>query len=202
MDVLQLDPTNATHITQFSKVRLRCLQTDPAAFDSTDKQELAFGDAEWRARLESFAGHPRAIFAVVTVVGAPTGAATSETAAAPIGIVGVGLPEPADATIWGMWVAPEGRRRGLAAQLLDNAEAWALESGAETATLWVHRTNDGAQALYRSRAYKLVGPDGLPANIPDACCGEVCMRTRLALPGPTTPPQSVRPGPLIYAAVP
>ena len=172
MDVLQLDSTNATHVAQFSAIRLRALQTDPAAFDSTYERELAFGDAEWRARLTSFAGHPGAVFAVFPGV-----------ATAPVGIVGVGLNEPADATIWGMWVAPEGRRQGIAAQLLDSAEAWTVESGAATATLWVHHSNDAAQALYRSRGYELVGPDDLPANVPDACCGEVCMR-------------------LLYAAVP
>ena len=177
MDVLQLDPTNTTHVKLFSEIRLRALHTDPAAFDSSYEQELAFSHAEWRGCLESFAGHPGAVLAVCTVAAA--GTRPDETVTAPVGIVGVGLAEPTDTTIWGMWVAPEGRRRGLAAELLDSAEAWAVRSGANTATLWVHRSNDGAQALYRSRGYELVGPDDLPANVPDACCGEVCMRARL-----------------------
>ena len=188
MDVLQLAPANATDVKQFSEIRLRALLTDPAVFDSTYERELALNDAQWRGRLASFAGHPGAVLAVFTVVATPTrvvavtaaGARPNETVAAPVGIVGVGLPEPTDATIWGMWVAPEGRRRGLGAELLDNAEAWAVRSGAETATLWVHRSNNEAQALYQSRGYELVGPDDLPATVPDACCGEVCMRARLA----------------------
>jgi ribosomal protein S18 acetylase RimI-like enzyme len=169
MDVLQLDPTNATHVKQFSEIRLRALLTDPAAFDSTYERELAFSDVKWRGRLASFAGHPGAVFAVF-----------ADVATAPAGIVGIDLPEPADATVWGMWVAPEGRRRRIAAQLLDSAEAWAAESGAKTATLWVHSSNDGAQALYRSRGYELVAADDLPAEVPNACCAEVCMRARLA----------------------
>ena len=169
MDVLQLDPTNATHVAHFSVIRLSALQTDPAAFDSAYERELAFSDDEWRGRVASFAGHPGAVFAVF-----------ADVVTEPVGIVGVGLPEPTDAAIWGMWVAPESRRRSLAAELLDSAEAWAVKSGADTATLWVHRSNDGAQALYRSRGYELVEPDGLPADVPDACCGEVCMRARLA----------------------
>jgi len=188
MDVLQLDPANATHIKQFSEIRLRALHTDPAVFDSTYERELTFSDAQWRGRLESFAGHPGAVLAAFTVVATAIRAATAtatgvgpnETVAAPVGIVGVGLPEPTDATIWGMWVAPECRLRGLAAELLHSAEAWAVKSGADTATLWVHHSNDGAQALYRSRGYELVEPDDLPATVPDACCGEVCMRARLA----------------------
>jgi ribosomal protein S18 acetylase RimI-like enzyme len=192
MDVLHLGPTNATHVKQFSEIRLRALHTDPTAFDSSYERELAFDDDEWRRRLASFAGHPGAVFAIFAAVDTPPEApdataappTTNEIAAVPVGIVGIGLPEPTDAIIWGMWVAPEGRRRGLAAQLLDTAEAWAAEAGAETATLWVHRSNDRAQALYRRRSYELVGPDDLPDDLPDdvaeACCGEVCMRARLA----------------------
>jgi len=45
MDVLQLDPANATHIKQFSEIRLRALHTDPAVFDSTYERELTFSDA-------------------------------------------------------------------------------------------------------------------------------------------------------------
>ena len=169
MAVQQLDPTNAAHVAQFSVIRLRALQTDPAAFDSTYERELAFGDDEWRARLTSFARHQGAVFAVF-----------ADVANAPVGIVGVVLNKPTDATICGMWVAPESRRRGIATQLLDSAEAWTVESGAATATLWVHHSNNGAQALYRSRGYELVEPDNLPSNVVDACCGEVCMRARLA----------------------
>lgn len=176
MDVLQLDPSNATHVKQFSKIRLRALQTDPAAFGSGYARELAFNDDAWRGRLASYAGHPGAVFAVASTA---TGAANSDPAAAPVGIVGVGMPERRDAVIWGMWVAPEGRRQSVAAQLLDCAEAWAVQSGAHTATLWVHRSNDGAQALYEGRGYELVGPGDLPADVPDSCSDEICMRARL-----------------------
>ncbi|MFT4615892.1 MAG: ribosomal protein S18 acetylase RimI-like enzyme [Minisyncoccia bacterium] len=183
MDVLQLDPTNATHVRQFREIRLCALHTDPAAFDSTYERELAFSDAAWRGHLASFAGHPGAVLAVYTAAttgGSAAPGAGPNQVASPVGIVGVNLPEPTDAAIWGMWVAPESRRRGLAAELLHNAEAWAAKSGADTATLWVHRSNIEAQALYHSRGYKLVEPDDLPADVPDACCAEVCMRARLA----------------------
>jgi GNAT superfamily N-acetyltransferase len=175
MDALQLDSDDATHRQQFSAIRLRALQTDPAAFGSNYERELAFDDDAWRARLAGFAGHPGAVFAVDS-----SGDGTSGDLADPlIGIVGVGLPEPLDAVIWGMWVAPEGRRRGIAAQLLDTAEAWAMQSGARTATLWVHRANVGAHTVYQCHGYELVGPDDLPADVPDSCSDEICMRIRL-----------------------
>jgi len=73
MDVLQLDPTNATHVRQFREIRLCALHTDPAAFDSTYERELAFSDAAWRGHLASFAGHPGAVLAAYTA--ATTGGA-------------------------------------------------------------------------------------------------------------------------------
>jgi ribosomal protein S18 acetylase RimI-like enzyme len=180
MAVLQLDPTDATHVQQFSEIRLRALQTDPAAFGSTYERELAFDEAAWRGRLAGFAGHPGTVFVVdATVATSTTGATTNELVAPLLGVVGVGLPERTDAALWGMWIAPEGRRRGVAAQLLETAEAWAVHSGAQTVTLWVHRSNDGAQALYEGRGYELVGPDDLPADVPDSCSDEICMRARL-----------------------
>jgi ribosomal protein S18 acetylase RimI-like enzyme len=179
MDVMQLDPSDAVHVGRFREIRLRALQTDPAAFGSSYERELAFDDDAWRGRLAGFAGHPGAIFVAVSTA---TQTETNGPIAAPVGIVGVGLPERTDAAIWGMWVAPEGRRRGVAEQLLVTAEAWAAQSGARTATLWVHRTNDRAQALYEGRGYQLVGPDELPERIPDSCSDEICLRARLDLP--------------------
>jgi ribosomal protein S18 acetylase RimI-like enzyme len=176
MDVMQLDPTDAAHVTQFREIRLRALQTDPAAFGSSYEREVAFNNDAWRGRLASFAGHPGAVFAAVST---STHTELNEPVAAPVGIVGVGLPERTDAAIWGMWVAPEGRRCGAAEQLLATAEAWAVQSGARTATLWVHRANDGAQALYEGRGYELVGPDELPAGVPDSCSDEICLRAQL-----------------------
>jgi ribosomal protein S18 acetylase RimI-like enzyme len=177
MNVIQLDPTDGAHVKQFREIRLRALQTDPTAFGSDYERELAFNDDAWQGRLAGFAGHPGAVFAAVSTA-TPTG--TDEPAGAPVGIVGVGMPERTDAAIWGMWVAPEGRRRGVAAQLLDTAESWAVQSGAQTATLWVHRANDRAQALYKSRDYELIGPDDPVAHVPVSCADEVCLRARLS----------------------
>lgn len=177
MAVVRLDPDIARHVELFSEIRLRALRIDPAAFGSDYEREAAFDDTLWRSRLAGFAGHPGAVFCVDSIEAAPSADLVGPLA----GIVGVGLPEPGDAAIWGMWVAPEGRRRGLAGQLLDAAERWAVDAGVPTATLWVHRTNDAAQAVYEGRGYHLVGSDDLPANVPPACNDEICMRLRLTL---------------------
>lgn len=178
MAVHQLDPNVARHIELFSEIRLRALRADPAAFGSNYEREAAFNDTDWRARLASFAGHPGAVFALDS---SADDGRQIEPVGPLIGIVGVGLTEPDDAAIWGMWVAPAGRRRGTAGQLLDAAERWATDSGAQTATLWVHRTNESAKAVYAGRGYQLVGTEDLPAEVSPACNDEMCMRLRLAL---------------------
>ncbi len=178
MAVLQLDPDIASHVELFSEIRLLALCTDPAAFGSTYEREAAFDEADWRARLASFAGRPGAVFALDS---SADGGRQIELVGPLIGVVGVGLPEPGDAAIWGMWVAPDGRRRGAAGQLLDAAERWAADSSADTATLWVHRTNDAAKAVYQGRGYSLVEGEDLPTEAPPECNDEICMRLRLAL---------------------
>ena len=178
MAVFQLDPDIGIHVELFRAIRLRALRTDPAAFGSDHERESAFDDTAWRSRLAGYAGRPGAVFAVDS---ATDSTRTGEPVAPLVGVVGVGLPESDDAAIWGMWVAPDGRRRGTAHRLLDAAEGWATTAGARTATLWVHRINDGAQAVYHRRGYAPVAPADLPAQTPPACNDEICMRLRLDL---------------------
>ena len=54
-------------------------------------------------------------------------------------------------------VAVEARRRGVARALMLEATEQAHRSGAVLATLEVRRSNEGAQALYRSLGYRQVG---------------------------------------------
>ena len=178
MPVFRLDPDVARHVALFREIRLLALHTDPAAFGSNHERELAFDATDWRARLAGFAGHTGAVFAIDS---SPDDAQSVEPVAPLIGMVGVGLPEPDDAAIWGMWVAPDRRRHGIANQLLDAAEQWAVTSAARTATLWVHRTNDGAKAVYDRRGYELVRADDVRGRVPPECNDEICMRLRLEL---------------------
>jgi ribosomal protein S18 acetylase RimI-like enzyme len=176
--VLQLDPNVERHVELFREIRLLALRTDPGAFGSDHARESAFRDADWVSRLAGFGEHPGTVFAIDS----SPGTTRSVEAVGPlIGMVGVGVAEPGDATIWGMWVAPDSRRRGIANRLLDAAELWAAASQAHTATLWVHRTNDEAKMVYERRGYALIGATDRPAEVSPECNDEICMRLRLEL---------------------
>lgn len=113
-------------------LRLRALADSPDAFASTLERELALDDAVFRTRLESaptfFADDGGELVGSVTVI--------------------EDRHEPGGREIAGMWVAPEARRRGVGADLLRAALAWAADDGAAHVALWVADGNDAARRLY------------------------------------------------------
>jgi ribosomal-protein-alanine N-acetyltransferase len=62
-----------------------------------------------------------------------------------------------EAEVLTLAVTPATRRRGVAGALLDHAMAVALAAGARTIFLEVATDNPGAEALYRSRGFGVVG---------------------------------------------
>jgi len=54
-----------------------------------------------------------------------------------------------------MWVAPELRRRGVGRLLVEQAVAWAGDTGADAVELWVTRGNYAAIAMYRNSGFTL-----------------------------------------------
>jgi GNAT superfamily N-acetyltransferase len=126
-------------------LRLRALETDPLAFSSTLARELA-----WRERWEDWAvrdasGTEHATFIAVSDAGAPAGLAGA-------------FRDAADATrfeLFSMWVAPEHRRAGHAAAIVETAADWARASGGEELILSV--TEPGAQALYERCGFEVDG---------------------------------------------
>lgn len=52
-----------------------------------------------------------------------------------------------------LWVAPGHREQGIAGELLDRAEAWGRERGAERVGLHVNVDNEAARAMYADRGY-------------------------------------------------
>lgn len=124
-------------VTLYRSIRLRALATNPEAFGSNHTRESAFDDAAWRSRLRGFAGRP----GVVMVDEVDDGQLT--------GTVGVGqFEQPDEAIIWGMWVDPAHRRRGVAQRLLDAAIDWAREQEYRSVMLHVTDGNDAAHRLY------------------------------------------------------
>jgi GNAT superfamily N-acetyltransferase len=129
-------------------LRLRALADAPDAFASTLDEERSIPEAEWMARVAANVADADVVSLLVRVDGGPAGIVR-------------GRVEDADTIgIAAMWVAPEARRRGAGAALLDALTAWGRSRGARWAVLWVADTNGPARSLYRSAGFRPTGARG------------------------------------------
>jgi GNAT superfamily N-acetyltransferase len=129
----------ASEASLLRSLRLRALQTDPLSFGSTYEREVAFDDAFWS---ESAQRHAESDSCAMFFAGDKGLVRTAADAARP----GVFF-------IHSMWVAPEARGQGLAAKLLDAAEAWAKAHGAAECELMVTDRAPAARRLYERQGY-------------------------------------------------
>jgi RimJ/RimL family protein N-acetyltransferase len=145
----------------YRAIRLRALSSDPRAFGSTFERESAFDDETWRSRLRGIEGRPGVVHLAVSASGDS------------IGTAGIGFtPDDTAATyLWGMWVAPEGRRTGASRTLVAACIDWAREANATEVRLDVKRDNAPAIALYERIGFVHAG--AVPGE--DACAGECRM---------------------------
>lgn len=95
----------------YRDIRLRALLADPQVFSSSHAIESARPDAFWRERLEDPA---------VGVFGVWAGDRL-------VGMTGVYVPleKPDTAVLWGSWLEPAWRRRGLSDAMYEARLAWA-----------------------------------------------------------------------------
>jgi GNAT superfamily N-acetyltransferase len=129
----------AEDATMVRDLRLRALATDPQAFASSYAKEAAFPDVRWRElAAEQATSSDRATFLAVT---------TEDTV---VGLI-VAIRDAERLTVFGvfaMWVAPEVRRKGVAAQLLVQTEAWIASVGGTRAELFVTDAAPNARRMY------------------------------------------------------
>jgi ribosomal protein S18 acetylase RimI-like enzyme len=138
------------------RCRLRALSLDGVSFGTSLDEAAARPAGHWRDLARSHSdGRDRAILLAVA-------------AGVPVGMIRVERETPGDLFgIYSLWVAPEARRRGLAARLLAEAESWAVSVGGRRAELFVADDAVPARALYERFGYRANGrtdddrPDGL-----------------------------------------
>jgi ribosomal protein S18 acetylase RimI-like enzyme len=132
------------------EVRLRSLQDSPGAFGQRYEDAAALPDDEWASNArQASAGNRRTWFIARDEQGVS------------IGVVQARRRPPDDCLLFSMWVAPEARRTGLGASLVDAVDNWGASWGAKRTILWVIGTNEGAFRFYERIGFHVMetGPD-------------------------------------------
>lgn len=137
-------PATADDWEALHEIRLRALREDPRAYGSTFEHESTRTPAEWRARLVP--GRGRATF--LAEVGDR--------------VVGIARAEPwegpsDDLGLFGMWVAPEARRRGLGERLVERVVALGRADGFGSVRLEVAGSQPDARRLYERCGFRDTG---------------------------------------------
>jgi ribosomal protein S18 acetylase RimI-like enzyme len=128
-------------------LRLRALADAPRAFFTTLETDAAEPPERWEdLAAASEAGASEVVFVVVRD-------------GRWVAMAGCRLDagRPGSAVLWGMWVEPTERERGLGARLVDAAAAWARALGASRLDLAVSEDSDAAAALYRGLGFVPTG---------------------------------------------
>ena len=116
----------------FSEIRLRALQTDPGVFGSNHEQESKFTEAEWRSRLND---PDSAVFGVFDDD-------------RPVGMTGVAVdrddPSRKTALLWGSWLEPDAREKGISKLLYDARIGWARQQPGVVRIIVSHRESNVA----------------------------------------------------------
>jgi ribosomal protein S18 acetylase RimI-like enzyme len=135
---MELRRLRAGEGARFRELRLRALAESPASFASSYGREVERDDASWERIAE---GSEAAVDQIVFL---------AEEDDLWLGMAGGYLREddPSAAGLWGMWVAPDARRRSVGTHLVDSIAAWARARRALCLELSVTDRAAAAAALY------------------------------------------------------
>lgn len=167
--ILSIDPpVSQADLTAYKTLRLTALQTDPAAFSSTYAREAAFPEDVWRQRLDSplkqvlIASDSEGGWIGTAWIIGPSG--MPPAALAPFEEAGLGA-KWTTYGLFGMWVHPAHRGKGVGKRLVDACLDWArtnidtkLSTGLErVAVLLVRNDNVAARVLYSRAGFTELG---------------------------------------------
>ena len=123
----------------FKRIRLRALQTDPTVFGSNYDREANRTEAEWRDQLANLNTAVFVVFKNDRPVGV-TGAAVDRHDVSQKTVL-----------LWGSWVEPDGREKGISKLFYEARIAWAREQpGVERITV-SHRESNVASKYANQR---------------------------------------------------
>jgi ribosomal protein S18 acetylase RimI-like enzyme len=143
-------------------LRLAALEEAPYAFGSQLSDWVDAEEDRWRARLEL----PGSRNVVAELDGRPVGMAS-----------GLRAEEDGVVELVSMWIAPDGRGRGIGDQLMAQVEQWAREADAQVLKLSVVAGNEKAHNLYLRAGFTDTDESG--DLMPDGIHRELIMRKPL-----------------------
>ena len=126
----------------YRAIRLAMLQESPSAFDSTHDEAASFDEQLWKQRLTENA------VLLARVGRTPAGSAMYSE---------YGVTDPGDCSLFGMWVDPAFRRKGVGRALVDAVVAQARAAGKRRVVLHVVADNTAARALYEREGFVATG---------------------------------------------
>ena len=142
---VEIRPARREEWGRVRDLRLRSLSDAPDAFGSTLEREREHGEAEWIEWVEGWEDATNVLY-------------VAEDGDTWIGMaVGSRAGDEADANLYGMWVDPSWRGRGIGARLVDQVLGWAGSWGARSVILAVTETNEGAAAFYEHLGFADTG---------------------------------------------
>ena len=139
---MRIEKLCAEQWRRYRAIRLRALADAPDAFARSLSEEETFLEEDWRKRLSS-----RGNTFIANIDGQDIGVAT--------GAACKGRAESAG--LYGMWVAPEGRRQGIGLSLVMAVIKWARSTGYDQLVLDVSENNSPAIKLYKKAGFKPLG---------------------------------------------
>jgi RimJ/RimL family protein N-acetyltransferase len=153
---------------EFSRIRLKALQTDPLVFGSTYERESQFTEADWRERLRA---KDSAVFMIFD----------GET---PIGMTGVAVfredSTNKTAILWGSWLEPQFRGKGLSDLMYKARINWAKNYSGIERIIVSHRASNLASKYANqkhgfvfTRAQEKIWTDGA---VEDEVCYELSIK--------------------------
>lgn len=131
-------------------IRLRSLLDSPEAFGQRYDEAAASTHDDWVTTARASAAGDRRIWLFAR-----------DDAGAPRGVVQARRRPVADCLLFSMWVAPEARRLGVGASLVDAVQDWGSAWGAKRVVLWVMAANESAMRFYDRIGFSVLnsGPD-------------------------------------------
>lgn len=131
-------------------VRLRSLLDSPEAFGQRYDEAAAGTDDDWVTTARASADGSRRIWFLAR-----------DDSDAVVGVVQARRRPPVDCLLFSMWVAPEVRRNGVGAMLVDSVHEWGTSWGARRMVLWVLAANEPAMRFYDRIGFSVLnaGPD-------------------------------------------